>query len=143
MAALTRDLDAAKKSNGRLIAGPVAAAVRIYAGALVCRNAAGYFVPASDTSGLSAVVGRATAQANNLSGGNGAITLVVEVGVFAYTPSAGLIAAAIATLGKAVEVIDDQTLGLPADAGTTNNIGGTTFLDEITPEGLYFFRVGV
>jgi hypothetical protein len=141
MAALTQPRDTAKKHHYRYVDGPVAANVKIYAGAMVCRNATGGFVPASDTAGLSAVVGRAEFTVDNTGGALGALHLTVCKGVFAYDLSANLLAAAYANLGKAVEVQDDHTVALAADAGTVNNISGGT-LDEVDlVNALYYILI--
>ncbi len=50
MSALTRDR-ATPYREGIEVEYPVAANTKIYAGSLVCVNAAGYAVPAADTSG--------------------------------------------------------------------------------------------
>jgi hypothetical protein len=112
----------------------------IYAGAIVCRDADGYFVPASDTAGLKSAVGRAEFEVDNTDGADGDLLLTVAVGVFAYNLSAALLAARVDNLGTAVFIVDDNTVGLDADA--VNNIGGVT-LDEISDdEALYYVRVG-
>lgn len=141
MAALTQARDTNKKHHGRYISGPVSAGAVIYAGAMVCRDADGYFIPASDTAGISAVVGRAESTVDNTDGADGAEKLTVCTGVFAYAVSAGLLAALEANLGDSVTVVDDQTVGLAA--GTVNDIVAGT-LDEIdAANSLYYVAIGL
>lgn len=112
MAALTQDRNTPRR-EGQFFTIPVEANTKIYAGALVARNAAGNAVPASDTTGL-VVLGRAEEPVDNSGGAAGARSLRVSTGVFAYAHS-GLTAADV---GKPVFVSDDQTVAL----ATTNFI---------------------
>jgi hypothetical protein len=140
MSALDAARDSVAKYVMRYVSGPVSAGAVIYAGAIVCRDADGYFVPASDTAGLKSAVGRAEFEVDNTDGADGDLLLTVAVGVFAYNLSAALLAARVDNLGTAVFIVDDNTVGLDADA--VNNIGGVT-LDEISDdEALYYVRVG-
>lgn len=120
MAALTHDYDSPKLYGERFVVGPVAAATILYAGAMVCRNAAGMFVPASDTAALSAVVGRCAKTVDNSDGADGDVDAVLEIGVFGYDMHAALVAVADATLGVNVTVEDDHTVNIAGD--TTNDI---------------------
>ena len=67
MSALTRDR-ATPYREGIEVEYPVAANMKIYAGSLVCVNAAGYAVPAADTSGYR-FAGVALEQVDNSDGG--------------------------------------------------------------------------
>lgn len=133
MAALTGDRDTPKKHCAYVSSGPVAAAAVIYAGALVCRDADGYLIPASDTAGIEAACGRACHAVDNTDGADGDEALQFEAGIFGFGGSAGLIADGDNSLGASVTIVDDQTVGLAA--GTTNDIvagklmeiDGTTF----------------
>lgn len=90
----------------------VAAATRIYAGALVCVNSSGYAVPGADTSAFK-FVGVAVEAADNSAGSNGAISVRVRrKGVFRFAAS-GM---AITDIGASVNISDDQTV-----AKTTTN----------------------
>lgn len=95
---------------------PVAASQKIFGGALVAVNAAGYALEGSDTAGL-IFQGVAMNQADNSSGANGAISVVVR--------RRGLVKCVIAAITQAnvgdnVFLVDDQTVGLVAT--TTNDI---------------------
>ncbi len=114
MAALTKDRNTTRKIGGQA-AYPVAAGVKIYAGALVCINASGYAVPAADTAGLK-LVGVSRQYVDNTGGADGAQTVLVwKDGVFDFA-AAGMTAADV---GKPVFVADDQTVAL----ATTNGVG--------------------
>ena len=92
----------------------VAAAARIYAGALVCVNGSGYAVPGADTSGFK-FVGVAVEGADNSAGSNGSISVRVRrKGIFRFAAS-GM---AITDIGASVNVSDDQTVA----KATTNSV---------------------
>jgi len=96
---------------------PMAASEKIFGGALSCVNAAGYALEGSDTAGL-IFQGIATNQADNSSGSNGDISVVLRrrglVKVIMDT------AITIANIGDNVFLVDDQTVDLVANV--TNNI---------------------
>jgi predicted RecA/RadA family phage recombinase len=113
MSALTRDR-ATSYREGIEVEFPVAATTKIYAGSMVCVNAAGYAAPAADTSGYR-FVGVAMEQVDNSSGAAGAETVRLRrVGVFEFD-GASLTQAKV---GNAMYAVDDQTF---ADAATTTN----------------------
>ena len=92
---------------------PVKAGAKIYDGAIVAIElSSGYAVPASDTA-LLLVVGVAQAQADNTSGGNGAIDVEVEEGIF----DLDAVNLAQSAVGLTHYVADDHTLRY---GGTTN-----------------------
>ncbi|MFA5112426.1 MAG: hypothetical protein WC443_13530, partial [Desulfobaccales bacterium] len=70
MSALTRDR-ATPYREGIEVEYPVAANTKIYAGSLVCVNAAGFATPAADTIGFR-FIGVAMEQVDNSSGSDGA-----------------------------------------------------------------------
>ncbi len=86
MPALTGPHEAQEK-EGLLIAYPVKGGVRIWKGALVCLDNAGYLVPASDTANLR-FVGVAFESVDNASGADGAKRCrVIKRGTFLYNRS--------------------------------------------------------
>ena len=106
MTALTSDRNT-EYSLGDLLAIPVAAGERIFAGSLVCADADGYAVPAEDAAGL-AFQGVATSQADNSSGDDGDKSVVVRRrGRYRLAYSGALTQAA---LGAKVYAVDDQTV---------------------------------
>lgn len=112
-AALTADRNTIAR-EGKTYSLGVAASTKIYAGSLVALNSSGYAVPASDTAGLR-IRGRATEQVDNSSGAAGALSVLVDEGVFKFAAS-GLTAADV---GKTALVTDDQTISI---LDTTNNV---------------------
>lgn len=114
MAALTKDRNTLARSKGPLVRYKVAGATKIYNGALVAVNSAGYLVPASDTAGL-ICVGRAAEQVDNSSGAAGDKSCDVEFGVFKWLNS-GTNACEQDDIGRVVYAEDDQTVGDVAGA---------------------------
>jgi hypothetical protein len=116
MTAQTEDRDAHHR-EGKELAFPVAASEKIFGGALTCVNANGYALEGSDTAGL-IFQGVATARADNSSGLNGDIDIVLR--------RRGLVKVVMdtaitqANVGDEVFLVDDQTVDLVANV--TNNI---------------------
>lgn len=115
MSALTRDR-ATSYREGLEVEFRVAAATKIYAGSMVCVNAAGFAAPAADISGYR-FAGVALEQVDNSSGADGAqVVRLRRGGVFEFN-AANL---SQAVVGNAMYAVDDQTF---ADAnGATNDI---------------------
>lgn len=86
---------------------PVKASTKIYAGSMVCiEGSSGYAIPAADASG-NQFIGVAMAQADNSSGSNGDINVVVRrTGTFLFAASS----VGQAQVGDVVYVVDDQTV---------------------------------
>jgi len=91
--------------DGRFFGYLVAAGAVIAAGSITALNAAGYAVPATNTSGLK-VVGVAQIAVDNSGGADGAFYVTVKSGVFGLTPS-GLTRASV---GSDVFVSDAGTV---------------------------------
>lgn len=111
MTALVGDKPIARSMPGTPRNYPVATGVRIYQGAFVCTNAAGYLVPASDATALD-FAGIAFMGVDNTSGANGAALCDVRTDIDADAVKAG---AAQSDVGKVACILDDQTVGLEAD----------------------------
>src|SRR5512135_2827486 len=104
MSALTRDR-ATSYREGLEVEFPVAAATKIYAGSMVCVNAAGFAVPATDTSGYR-FVGVALEQVDNGSGTDGGkMVRLRRAGVFEFDAAS----LAQAKVGDDMYAVDDQT----------------------------------
>ena len=112
MPALNKDR-ATPYREGIEVALPVAAAVKIYAGSLVCVNAAGYAVPAADTSGYR-FAGVAMEQVDNSDGGKN--VRVRRAGVFEFDA----VSISQDMVGVAMYAADDHTFD--DAAGPTNDI---------------------
>lgn len=102
-------LSADRKTNyreGVEMEHPVAAAVTIYAGSLVCLDASGYATPGADAAGVK-FLGVAQESADNSSGSAGDVNVRVRrKGVF-YLAASGM---ALTDVGTAAYVADDQTV---------------------------------
>ncbi|MCL4514143.1 MAG: hypothetical protein M1379_00890 [Firmicutes bacterium] len=114
MAALTRDRNTPRK-EGQITAYGVAAGAKIFAGSLVCLNAAGYAAPAADTAGFR-FAGVAKQYVDNTAGANG--EQVIEVWVDGRFPFDAA-AMAVTDIGIPVFVSDDQTVA----KATANGVG--------------------
>jgi hypothetical protein len=123
--ALTQDKNIPAKHFDRKVKVPVAASTTIYRGSMVCMDADGYGIPATDTAGLSDVVGRSNEFADNSAGADGDIEIEVDKGVFGYAAGTGITQADV---GRAVVVEDDETVQDVA-SGTNDIPAGT--LEEL------------
>jgi hypothetical protein len=112
MSALTRDR-ATPYREGIEVEYPVAANMKIYAGSLVCVNAAGYAVPAADTSGYR-FAGVALEQVDNSDGGKN--VRVRRAGVFEFDA----VSISQDMVGAPMYAADDHTFD--DAAGPTNDI---------------------
>ena len=113
MSALTRDR-ATSYREGIEVEFPVAAATKIYAGSMVCVNAAGFAVPAADTSGYR-FAGVALEQVDNTAGADGVKMIRLRrTGVFEFDAAA----LSQAKVGNAMYSVNDQTFG---DTGSVTN----------------------
>lgn len=126
MAALAADRVTKSKGKLRRQRYPMGDDI-IYAGGMVCINQSGYAVAASDTAGLSDVVGVSVATFDNAGGANGAIDCIVEYGgAFLVDAAASLTQVDV---GRDAYVSDDQTL---ADyAAATNKIRAGRVLEFV------------
>ncbi|MBL4751463.1 MAG: hypothetical protein JKX71_12935 [Amylibacter sp.] len=113
--------------------GAVAAGVKIYAGAMLVRNAAGYILPATTT--LNQVgVGRAEAQVDNTAGADGAVNVDFLPGNFRYANSAAGDLITIADIGSIAWAVDDQTV---AKTNGTNTRSRAGVIDNVDPQGVW------
>jgi hypothetical protein len=115
MAALTKDR-ATPYREGIEVAYAVAAAVKIYAGSLVCADADGFAVPAADTSGYR-LAGVALEQVDNSGGADGAKSVRVRRhGIFEFDATS----ITQAMVGDPMYAVDDHTFD--DAAGPTNDV---------------------
>jgi hypothetical protein len=128
MTALTKGRNT-QAASGDLREGGVAAAQLIYAGAIVCRNAAGYLVKGSTATGLVGV-GRAEAQGDNTAGAAGDVVLRYRPGIYHYANSTAGDLITIADIGKACYVVDDQTVAKTSGTGTRSKAGMVEMIDS-------------
>lgn len=118
---LTQERDT-KYRTGTMVAIAVAAATKIFKGALVCINAAGDAVPGSVSTTLRAQ-GRAEETVDNLAGAAGDKSIIVHKGVFLYKNSSAGDLIAKADRGNDCYVVDDETVA-KTNGGSTRSIAG-------------------
>lgn len=110
---------------------PVAAGVKIWAGALVVIRA-GYARPGTVAVGdLSA--GRAEATVDNTTGAAGDKVVTVRRGPHAWNNSASGDLIAQADVGKIAYIVDDQTVALTSNGGTRSPCGVILQLEGSSP----------
>ncbi len=128
MVALTADRNT-PQAQGDLRRGPVAAAQKIFAGALVMRNAAGYLVKGSTATGLVGA-GRAEEQVDNSAGAAGAKTLTFRPGLFRFANSTSTDLITEADIGAACYAVDDQTVAKTNGTNTRSPAGTVEMVDD-------------
>jgi len=121
MAALSADRNTVRRGGDRF-SRPVEAGVKIYAGALVCLNAAGNAVPGSTSTTLKAD-GRAQFQVDNTAGIAGALTVESIPGLYRWDNSAAGDAITAANIGSNCYIVDDHTVALTS-ATNTRSVAG-------------------
>jgi len=108
---------------GEILEQPVGAAVRIFAGALLMRNAAGFVIPGRTATG-SFGVGVAEAPADNLAGANAAIAVRYRTGItarFRNSTAGDLIVQA--DVGLRAWIVDDDQVA-KTNGGATRSPAG-------------------
>lgn len=135
MAMLTKDRNT-KRRDGKQFSDPVAANTRIFAGALVGLNAAGYAGPAGVA--FPKVRGVAQEAVDNSTGAAGAVTVDLLRGCFCFANSAGADQLTRADIYEFAYIADDQTLA-KTDGGVSRPMAGV--LVDVDADGvwLYFF----
>ena len=100
----------------------VAASMKIFGGALVMRNAAGFLTKGAVATGCFGV-GRADETADNSAGVAGALGLNYRTGCFAFANSAAGDLIVQADIGKLCYIVDDQTVAKTDGTGTRSRAG--------------------
>lgn len=118
---LTQDRNTPFK-DGETLPVPVAAATKIYAGALVVADAAGFAAPGSVATTLT-YLGRAEEAVDNTAGANGDKSVVVRRKKAFKWKNHGADALVQADLGKTVYIVDDETVA-KTNGGNTRSAGG-------------------
>lgn len=109
--------------------GPVAAGQKIFAGALVMRNASGHLVKGVTATGLVGV-GRADRQVDNAAGAAGDKSVDFAPGVFRFENSAAGDLIAAADIGQVCYAVDDQTVAKTHATNTRSPAGAIEDVDE-------------
>ena len=107
---------------GDLRVEPVAAAVKIWGGSLIMRNAAGYLTKGATATNCVAV-GRAEKTVDNSAGANGAVNVEYRTGSFLFANSAAGDLITIAEIGKVCFIVDDQTVAKTDGTATRSRAG--------------------
>ena len=121
------------RREGDILSGPVAAAVMVFAGALVMRNAAGYLTKGATAVG-SVGVGRAEEQVDNSSGAAGDKSLRFRPGTFRFKNSAAADAITIAEIGDKCFIVDDETVAKTDGAATRSPAG---VIEDVDAQGVW------
>jgi len=119
--ALTADRNTPLK-DGELVPVLVAANAKIYAGALVVANAAGFAAPGSVATTLT-YLGRAEEYVDNTGGIDGAKTVLVRRGKAFQFKNHGADPVTQASLGKVAYIVDDETVA-GSNGGNTRSASG-------------------
>ena len=121
MPALTADRPTPKRT-GKHLSLPVAAATRIYAGALVCVNTSNVAVNGAVSTTLKAA-GVAKEQVDNTNGAAGDLRIEVERGVFQFANSASGDLIALQDIGSTCFIVDNQTVAKTNGTSTRSAAG--------------------
>jgi hypothetical protein len=120
------------RREGHVLIGGLAAAVVVYAGALIMRNAAGYLTKGAAAVG-SVGVGRAE-EAKTGGAGAGDETLEVRPGTYLYKNSAAGDAITVAEIGDVCFIVDDETVAKTDNAGARSPAG---FVADVDSQGVW------
>ncbi len=126
--ALTADRDTHER-DGKMFVHPVAAAKKIFAGALVVLDSSGNAEPGATATGKIAV-GRAEHLADNTLGDAGDVQVKVASGVFKFANSSAGDAITKAEIGDACYIVDDQTVAKTSGTGTRSIAGYIMAVDD-------------
>lgn len=124
---------------GRLFTIPVAAAKKIYRGALIVLDSSGNAEPATTATGKRAL-GVALEYADNTDGAAGDITVDVRTGIFGFANSSAGDAITAAEIGHTCYIVDDQTVAKTSGGGTRSPAGCIKMIDQ---DGLVLVDVGM
>lgn len=107
-------------------------ASKIYAGAIVCRNATGYAAKGAVSTTLIGV-GRADEQVDNSGGNPGDKRIRVREGKFIFNNSSAGDLITIADIGKPAYIVDDNTVAKTSGTNTRSIAG---FIDDVVDTGV-------
>ena len=117
---LTADRNTQMK-DGELIAVPIAAAKKIFAGSLVAANATGYATPGAVADTLT-YLGRSEETVDNM-GADGALSVLVRRGKAFKFANSATDAVTQASMGKVCYIEDDQTVSATSATGARSAAG--------------------
>jgi len=131
MVALAADRNTGLR-QGDLRVGQVGAASKIFKGAIVMRNAAGYLIKGATATG-SFGVGVAQTLADNTSGANGAITVNWRPGVGYFANQTGDLCL-VTDIGAKCWIVDDQTVAKTNGTSTRSPAG---IIEDVDANGVW------
>lgn len=131
--AATTEARLTKERDGRRRAVGVEEGTKINQGAMVAVNASGFAVPMSAATTLRGI-GRAADTVDNTNGGDGDLSIEVDVGIFAFGNSASGDLIARDDIGKDCYGVDDQTVALTDGTGT-RSVAGKIF--DVDADGVW------
>lgn len=121
MTALTADKNMPERLGNNRV-GDILANVRIFAGALLMRDADGLLKPgATETGAVGA--GRADAAVDNTGGADGDVSVPYHAGVFRYANSGGADTVDLSHIGEVCFIVDDQTVAATDDSSARSPAG--------------------
>ncbi len=132
MTALTKDRNTPRR-DGIQFSDPVAASTRIFAGSIVCLNAAGNAVPGSTATTLKAR-GVAQEHVDNRDGSAGALHVETRRGVFPFANSTTTDEITRADIGAEAYIVDDQTVA-KTSATNTRSVAGV--IRDVDSDGVW------
>lgn len=131
MVALSADRNTALK-QGDLRSGLVGAAVKIFKGSIVMRNAAGYLIKGATATG-SFGVGISQSLADNSLGANGALSVTFRPGV-AYLANLAADLCLVTDIGAKCWIVDDQTVAKTNGTATRSPAG---IIEDVDANGVW------
>lgn len=129
MVALTAERNT-RMRTGDIRLEPVAAAVKIWNGSLVMRNAAGLLTKGATATGCIGV-GRAEKTVDNSAGAAGAASVEYRTGIFLFANSAAGDLIVAADIGKPCFIVDDQTVAKTDGTASRSRAGIVDGVDAI------------
>ncbi|WP_410499700.1 hypothetical protein [Chitinibacter sp. S2-10] len=127
MTIATADRNTAHK-DGELVRVPVAGAVKILGGTIVCASATGFGTPGATAATL-AYLGMADECVDNTAGADGALTVGVRLGRAFKWANDGGDPVTQASLGRPCYIVDNQTVAKTNGAGTRSQAGIVVGID--------------
>lgn len=113
--------------------------VKVYAGAIIVINSAGYAVPATSAATHKCCLGVADKE-YDLSTSNGQFRIKVKPGIYKVVNGSGD-PVAIADIGSTVYLLDDQTIGKTNPGGNTLSAAGK--MVDLDADGGVWVQMGI
>ncbi|MBY0429675.1 MAG: hypothetical protein K2Q10_00635 [Rhodospirillales bacterium] len=129
MTALTADRNT-PRLQGDILVLDLAASIKVFAGSIVMRNAAGNGTKGATATG-SVGVGVAVEQVDNSAGAAGDKTVQVRTGIFKFANSASGDLITKADINKPAYIVDDQTVAKTNGTNTRSIAGMIVGLDAL------------